>query len=322
MNQFNPKITLLLLLMAISAQAQTIPDDVKSSAVALRDQAMRDTIAYELVESLTMEVGPRSAGSAGDAAAVAWAVEMMQGLGFQNVRKEEVLVPHWERGSISAEITAPFPQRLVATSLGGSPATPEAGIHAEVVRVESLNELRALTHDDLSGKIAFVDHVMERAKDSGGYSAASRIRKCGHYVAAERGALATIIRSAGTSVHRVPHTGNMLNRPIPAEIPAAAPQPTNTFLLSEDILKSCPTAEPIAEPICTIGPSRPADPPEPIQIADARVFTTATRGRIMAPRRATAFITSGTPCPLASRANFIIKGATKSPPMAGIIGTQ
>ena len=217
-----PLITLLLLFTTLAAQAQIVPDDVRANAVALRDLAMRDTIAYELLESLAMEVGPRSAGSAGDAAAVAWAVQMMKGLGFQNVRTEEVRVPHWERGSISAHITAPFPQRLVATSLGGSPATPEEGIHAEVVRVESLNELRALTSDDLGGKIAFVDHVVERAKDGGGYSAASRIRSCGHYAAADRGALAMIIRSAGSSVHRVPHTGSMLNNSIPADIPAAA----------------------------------------------------------------------------------------------------
>ncbi len=216
------RVAMFFLLATLSVQAQIVPDDVRANAVTLRDLAMRDTIAYELLESLTMEVGPRSAGSAGDAAAVAWAVQMMQGLGFQNVRTEEVRVPHWERGSISAHITAPFPQRLVATSLGGSPATPEEGIHAEVVRVESLNELRALTSDDLGGKIAFVDHVVERAKDGGGYSAASRIRSCGHYAAADRGALAMIIRSAGSSVHRVPHTGSMLNNSIPADIPAAA----------------------------------------------------------------------------------------------------
>ena len=75
-------------------------------------------------------------------------------------------------------------------------------IRAKVVRVESLNELRALTRVDLTGKIAFVDHVMERAKDGGGYSAASRIRKCSHYAAAERGALATIIRSAHARSNR------------------------------------------------------------------------------------------------------------------------
>jgi hypothetical protein len=236
-----PAIALLVLFTTVSAQAQIIPDDVRANAIALRDQAMRDTIAYELVESLTMEVGPRSAGSPGDAAAVAWAVQMMQGLGFQNVRTEEVLVPHFDRGSISADITAPFPQSLVVTSLGGSPGTPVDGIHAEVVRVESLNELRALTSDDLAGKIAFVDHVMERAKDGGGYSAASRIRKCGHSAAAERGALATIIRSAGTSTHRVPHTGNILPYSIPASIPAAALANADADLLTYQIK----TGEPV-----------------------------------------------------------------------------
>ncbi len=234
-------VALLFLLATLSAQAQIVPDGVRANAVALRDLAMRDTIAYELLESLTMEVGPRSAGSAGDAAAVAWAVQMMKGLGFQNVRTAEVRVPHWERGSISAHITAPFPQRLVATSLGGSPATPQEGIHAEVVRVESLNELRALTSDDLGGKIAFVDHVVERAKDGGGYSAASRIRSCGHYAAAERGALATLIRSAGTSTHRLPHTGNMLNSSIPADIPAAALANADADLLAYQLK----TGEPV-----------------------------------------------------------------------------
>lgn len=229
------RVALFFLLATVSAHAQIVPDDVKAGAKALRDQAMKDTIAYELLASLTMEVGPRSAGSAGDAAAVAWAIQMMKGLGFQNVRTEEVLVPHWQRGSISAHITAPFPQSLVATSLGGSPATPEHCIQAEVVRVESLNELRALTSDDLAGKIAFVDHVMERAKDGDGYSAASRIRSCGHYAAAERGALATIIRSAGTSVHRVPHTGSMLNNSIPADIPAIALANADADLLSYQV---------------------------------------------------------------------------------------
>ena len=146
---------------------------------------MQDSIAYELVESLTMEVGPRSAGSAGDKAAVAWAIQMLTGLGFENVRTEDVDVPHWDRGTLQANIVAPFPQPLTATSLGGSPGTPESGISAEVVRVTSLAELRTLEIDDLSGRIAYIDHLMQASQDGAGYSAASRIRSCGHYIAAE-----------------------------------------------------------------------------------------------------------------------------------------
>lgn len=221
-----------LLLAGSAAAAQGIPADVAAEAAALRDQAMQNTIAYELVESLTMEVGPRSAGSAGDKAAVAWAVRMLQGLGFENVRTEEVDVPHWDRGALEIGITGPFPQKLVATSLGGSPGTAGKDIEAEVVRVESLNGLRALTRKDLEGKIAYIDHVMERSPSGSGYSTASRIRSCGHYTAADRGAIATVIRSAGTSVHRVPHTGSLLNRDIPASIPAIALANADADMLS------------------------------------------------------------------------------------------
>ena len=199
------------LALTTSAQAQSIHSRVTDAATTLRDQAMQDSIAYDLVESLSMEVGPRSAGSAGDKAAIAWAVEKLKSLGFENVHTEAVDVPHWERGILNASVTAPFPQSLVATSLGGSPGTPAEGIETDVVRVESLVGLRALSNDDLGGKIAYVDHVMHRARDGDGYSVAGRIRTCAHYIAAERGALATVIRSAGTSKHRVAHTGNMLN---------------------------------------------------------------------------------------------------------------
>ena len=83
-------------LLSVSfAHAQAISDDIKAAAIKLRDAAMQDSVAYDVVESLTMEVGPRSAGSAGDAAAVKWAVEKLTSLGFDNVHTDEVLVPHW-----------------------------------------------------------------------------------------------------------------------------------------------------------------------------------------------------------------------------------
>ena len=161
-------IGVFALVVSISTSAQTIPADVKRDAEALRDAAMEDTIAYDLVESLVNEVGPRPAGSAGDVAAVAWAVEKLESLGFSNVRAEPVVVPHWDRGTIDVRVTSPFAQPLVAVSLGGSPGTPAEGIEAEVVRVESLAALRELTRDDLEGKIVFVDHVMERHQDRHG----------------------------------------------------------------------------------------------------------------------------------------------------------
>jgi hypothetical protein len=52
----------------------------------------------------------------------------------------------------------------------------------------------------------------------------------------------------------------------------------------------------------TMGPSRPTDPPEPMHTPEANILAMTTRGRMRPPRRATASMTSGTPCPLASLA--------------------
>ena len=210
------------LIHTAGALAQSIPADIANRATALRDTALEENIAYDVVESLTMEVGPRPAGSAGDRAAVKWAVAKLTELGFSNVRTEPVDIPNWERGSLEVRLTAPYEQLLVAASLGGSPGTPEEGIEAPIVRVESLDELKALTRDDLEGRIAFVDHVMERHKTGRGYGVSSTIRGCAHLDAAERGALALVMRSAGTSHHRFAHTGGMLRGGSSAAIPGIA----------------------------------------------------------------------------------------------------
>src|SRR5262245_4640100 len=69
-----------------------------ATASVLRDQALASTNAYEHVSSLVTEVGPRLAGSAGDAAAVRWAMNRLGSLGFSQVRSQDVLVPRWIRG--------------------------------------------------------------------------------------------------------------------------------------------------------------------------------------------------------------------------------
>jgi hypothetical protein len=89
-----------------------------------------------------------------------------------------------------------------------------------------------------------------------------------------------------------------------AEMPPAAPQATMIRSRFSGSRTHCPTLEPNAEPICTIGPSRPTEPPDPMVSADARAFTTLTCQRIRPPPSATAIITSGTPCPRASRAHW------------------
>src|SRR5690606_7665411 len=99
------------------------------------------------------------------------------------------------------------PQRLVAAALGHSPGT-NGVIEAEVVRFETLEDLNAAPAGSLAGKIAYVDAgQMVRMQSGAGYGPLSRIRSAGPAAAAAKGAVAFIMRSAGSDEHRMPHTG-------------------------------------------------------------------------------------------------------------------
>lgn len=213
---------LVLLLLSCSAGAQPLAPEVAATAAALRDGAMKGTRAYDLVRSLTLETGPRLAGSPGDRAGVEWGVRTMKELGFQNVRAEKVTVPHWERGAESGEIVSPWPQPVALAALGGSVGTPEGGVEAEVVQVADMAALDAIDPARVKGKIVFVNKRMRRARDGSGYGEAVVSRGRGAIVAGQKGAVAVLIRSVGTDNNRTPHTGAMRYEDGGPRIPAAA----------------------------------------------------------------------------------------------------
>src|SRR3954468_17512315 len=115
-----------------------------ASANTLRERALADDTAWKLVESLTTEVGPRSAGSPGDSAAVAWGLREMRRLGFANARTMDVTVPHWVRGEAQLTVLGPFSQLVPVLALGGSIGTGPEGIDAEAVMVKDIDALNAL----------------------------------------------------------------------------------------------------------------------------------------------------------------------------------
>jgi hypothetical protein len=197
-------LSLLVALPLQARQATRIDDVSMARAGQLREVALADDTGWKVVESLTTEVGPRLAGSEGDARAVAWAVAKFKALGYDKVWTEPVTFPKWERRSESARILGAQAQPLHITALGGSPA---GKLEAEVVRFESLEALREAAPGSLAGKIAFVDYRMTRAQDGSGYGAGSRVRTGGPSAAIRAGASGYLMRSAGTDSHRNPHTG-------------------------------------------------------------------------------------------------------------------
>jgi Zn-dependent M28 family amino/carboxypeptidase len=217
-----PTLALCAVLAPALAAGADWSEQQLATAAALRDRAMAGTSAYEHVTSLVTEVGPRSAGSSGDAAAVRWALNKLGSLGFSNVRTQDVLVPHWVRGHAEVTLAGPVPQPLVAVALGGSVGTSDEGIEAPVLEVASLDALNALPAATVGGKIVFINQRMERTRDGAGYGATVKIRSDGPSAAGQLGAVAVLIRSVGTSNERHAHTGTTRYRVDAPRIPALA----------------------------------------------------------------------------------------------------
>jgi carboxypeptidase Q len=226
-----------------AARAQSpagLPEDVRAAASTLRTEALAGTRAYEIVRSLTVEVGPRPAGSKALNDGVAWGVRTMKALGFSNVHAEKAMVPHWVRGEESGEIVAPYPQPVHLAALGGSVGTSAAGLEAPVIEVASLDAAAKLDPAQVKGKIVFFNVHMARTKDIVGYRDAVPVRGAAASVAAKLGAVGVVIRSIGTDNNRTPHTGAMRYAKDVAKIPAAALSNPDADLLDAEVASGKP----------------------------------------------------------------------------------
>jgi hypothetical protein len=247
------------LLAFTSLAAEPFSDAALAEARALRARALADDTAYELTRSLTTEVGPRLAGSPGDARAVAWAVAKLQSLGFTNVRAEPVTVPRWIRGEARAEIVAPWPQPLVVAALGGSVGTPAGGVEAEVVPVASLEDLKVQPRERIEGRIVFFTNRMQRSLEGSGYGKTVAARSDGAAEAARLGAVAMVMRPAGTSTSRTPHTGGQHYSDGVPPIPAFALSNPDADLLEQQLASGRPVRVRLASTSCWDGEAQSAN---------------------------------------------------------------
>ncbi len=233
---------------AASVDYDVIPATVADKAVLLRERALLDNRAVDIVESLTTEVGPRRVGTAGDRRAVAWATEKFESLGFDRVWTEEVAIEHgWIRGEAHAEILAPYPHRLVATALGYSVGT-NGDLTGELAEFPTLDALEAVPEgNSLDGKIVFISYSMADfvpppdQPEMSGYGQGTGARGRGHVVAAKRGAAAIVIRSVGSDTNRIAHTGSGFSYEDGVRrIPAAAVSAPDAILIMNMLKRGAP----------------------------------------------------------------------------------
>jgi hypothetical protein len=220
------------------AQIENFPPQLLEELSQIKTAALADDYAYRQVAHLTENIGPRPSGSAQAKAAVDYVAAELRQLGL-DVRLEEVKVPHWVRGTETAELveySGQVPgtvQKVVLTALGGSTSTPAEGLNAEVVVVNTFDELKALGREKVAGKIVLFNEIFDKQKAAAGlsfvaYGEAVRYRGAGPKAAAEFGAIAALVRSVGNADYRLPHTGYSA----PAGIPAGAVTAEDADLIS------------------------------------------------------------------------------------------
>ncbi|WDE10973.1 M28 family peptidase [Thalassomonas haliotis] len=224
------------------SQAASLSAAEQADLMQLKEITLNSDLSYQLIESLTTEVGNRMMGTPGDEKAVIWAQEKMKALGFDKVWTEEISSELWLRGQARAKIVAPYPQEMTILALGGSVGTPGDGITAQVAHFATLDELKAAKPGSLDGKIAFVSYRMERHIDGHGYGAAVGTRVVGASIAAEKGALALIMRSVGTDDNRTAHTGLMRYKAGVKQIPAAALSNPDADMLVNQLKRGKPVS--------------------------------------------------------------------------------
>ena len=205
----------LILAAAQSASAQSIADRYRADANRIIDAALTDSTAWNRLAEMTETYGNRLSGSQSLEKAIDWVIAKMKEDGLQNVRGEPVMVPHWVRGAESAQLVLPRAQNLPMLGLGGSIATPPAGITADVIVVSSFSDLTAKAAQ-ARGKIVLYDVPFTSYGETVAY------RGRGAIEAAKVGAVAALVRSVTPYSQRTPHTGGMQYDSTVRRIPAAA----------------------------------------------------------------------------------------------------
>ena len=190
-------------------------DPYREAATRLIQESTSDDFAWRRLAELTDTYGHRFSGSENLDLAIAWALDTMKRDGLEDVRTEPVMVPRWVRGRESAELVVPPGQSLAILGLGGSIGTPATGIEAEVLVVNSFEDLRKRAAD-AKGRIVLFNAPFTTYPDTITY------RTGGARAASRHGAVAALVRSVGPVGLRTPHTGSMDYGQSIAPIPAAS----------------------------------------------------------------------------------------------------
>ena len=209
------KILFLLLFPVILLAKDFNPDDYEDDVEKIIEATMKSNVGWERLEYLCNNFANRLSGSHQLERCIDWIYEEMHKDGLINVQKQEVLVPNWKRHYESLKVIFPMEYDIDMLGLGGSVATPQEGITAEVIVVRDKDELER-RRNEVEGKIVLFNVPFTT------YGQTVQYRFYGAQWAARYGAVASLIRSISPVGYDNPHTGMMAYNDSITKIPHAA----------------------------------------------------------------------------------------------------
>lgn len=223
------------MITSIETNAQSDTEVIKT----IYNNSLSNGKSYEWLNHLSNNIGGRLSGSLNAEKAVAYTKETLDELGLDRVWLQPVMVPKWTRGLPEFAFIETKPGQTTNVNicaLGGSIATPDGGLKANIIEVKTIDDLKALGSDAVKGKIVFFNRPMNEQQINTfmAYGGCVDQRYVGAMEAGKLGAVGVIVRSMNLRLDDYPHTGSMTYGDIAPEqrIPAAAISTNHAELLS------------------------------------------------------------------------------------------
>lgn len=226
------------------------------------DYALTKGKAHDDLRELCKDVGARLSGSAEAEMAVHWGKNKLESYGFDKVYLQDIMVPHWERGTKEVgwykAANHPKLHKVNLLALGGSIGT-DGTLKGKILMFETRDDLLKAKESEVKGKIVFINQPMDQKMINtfAAYGGCYPIRGFGGVDAAKKGAKAVIIRSLSLSDHDHPHTGTMRYEEGVKKIPAAAISTNDANVLSQ-LIKSGEKMDFVFEMNCQSYPDKPS----------------------------------------------------------------
>ncbi|XP_057665024.1 carboxypeptidase Q-like [Diorhabda carinulata] len=170
----------------------------------------------ELVDFVD-KFGARVSGTKNLEDSIDYLIELMKNNGINNIRGENVTVPHWIRGEEYAQLLEPRRTKIGVLGLGSTVPTPPEGLQAEVLVVRSFEELnQPNVSAAVRGKIVVFNYQFER------YGKSVQYRSSGAAEASKHGAVAVLVKSVAPFSMYTLHTGYQRHQTGVKKIPAAS----------------------------------------------------------------------------------------------------